>query len=142
MWKREQASIDAQRLIFIDETWAKTNMTRLRGRAPVGERLTGYVRSDYAYRGKQYADSVNQTLIPEQGLLNASIGLRGGNWTVELWGRNLTHEDAPAGAFRDVVFSNYASNMAAGGAASLFPFRWTVSHPRLTTYGRTARMKF
>jgi len=26
-------------VIFIDETWAKTNMTRLRGRAPVGERL-------------------------------------------------------------------------------------------------------
>ena len=31
--------IDAKRLIFIDETWAKTNMTRLRGRAPRGERL-------------------------------------------------------------------------------------------------------
>jgi len=26
-------------VIFIDETWAKTNMTRLRGRAPRGERL-------------------------------------------------------------------------------------------------------
>jgi len=26
-------------LIFIDETWAKTNMTRLRGRAPRGQRL-------------------------------------------------------------------------------------------------------
>jgi len=26
-------------LIFIDETWTKTNMTRLRGRAPRGERL-------------------------------------------------------------------------------------------------------
>jgi transposase len=26
-------------LIFIDETWTKTNMTRLRGRSPVGERL-------------------------------------------------------------------------------------------------------
>jgi len=26
-------------LIFIDETWSKTNMTRLRGRAPRGERL-------------------------------------------------------------------------------------------------------
>lgn len=26
-------------MIFIDETWAKTNMTRLRGRAPRGERL-------------------------------------------------------------------------------------------------------
>jgi len=30
-------------LIFIDETWAKTNMTRLRGRAPVGERLVAKV---------------------------------------------------------------------------------------------------
>jgi hypothetical protein len=26
-------------LIFVDETWAKTNMVRLRGRAPRGERL-------------------------------------------------------------------------------------------------------
>lgn len=31
--------MDARRWIFIDETWAKTNMTRLYGRAPVGERL-------------------------------------------------------------------------------------------------------
>lgn len=29
------------RLIFIDETSVKTNLTRLRGRAPVGERLYG-----------------------------------------------------------------------------------------------------
>lgn len=32
-----------QRLIFVDETWAKTNMTRLRGRAPVGQRLIARV---------------------------------------------------------------------------------------------------
>ncbi len=30
-------------MIFIDETWAKTNMTRLRGRAPRGERLIAKV---------------------------------------------------------------------------------------------------
>ncbi len=30
-------------MIFIDETWAKTNMTRRRGRAPVGERLMAKV---------------------------------------------------------------------------------------------------
>jgi transposase len=39
VWRRIQPRIDANRLIFIDETWAKTNMTRLRGRAPRGERL-------------------------------------------------------------------------------------------------------
>lgn len=32
---------DPHRLVFIDETAVKTNLTRLRGRAPVGERLYG-----------------------------------------------------------------------------------------------------
>jgi transposase len=32
-------SLDPARLVFIDETWAKTNMTRARGYAPRGERL-------------------------------------------------------------------------------------------------------
>jgi transposase len=38
-WKADQPGRDAGRLVFLDETWAKTNMTRLYGRAPVGERL-------------------------------------------------------------------------------------------------------
>lgn len=38
-WRQWIRTIDGRRLIFIDETWAKTNMTRLRGRAPRGERL-------------------------------------------------------------------------------------------------------
>jgi transposase len=35
--------LDPRRLVFIDETWAKTNMTRAYGRAPRGERLVDYV---------------------------------------------------------------------------------------------------
>jgi hypothetical protein len=42
-WRVSQLGLDAARLVFIDETWAKTNMTRLRGRAPVGERLVDRV---------------------------------------------------------------------------------------------------
>jgi transposase len=38
-WKQSQPQQQSSRLIFIDETWAKTNMTRLRGRAPIGQRL-------------------------------------------------------------------------------------------------------
>jgi len=30
-----------ERLVFVDETSVKTNLTRLRGRASVGERLAG-----------------------------------------------------------------------------------------------------
>lgn len=38
-WKTYQGRLDPARLVFIDETWAKTNMTRLRGWAPRGRRL-------------------------------------------------------------------------------------------------------
>lgn len=40
-WRERQASIAAERLVFIDETWAKTNMAPLRGWGPRGERLIG-----------------------------------------------------------------------------------------------------
>jgi transposase len=42
-WKRHQGKLDPRRLVFIDETWAKTNMTRTHGRAPRGERLVAKV---------------------------------------------------------------------------------------------------
>ena len=42
-WKAYQGRLDPARLVFIDETWAKTNMTRLRGWAPRGNRLLGKV---------------------------------------------------------------------------------------------------
>ena len=42
-WRVEQLSMDPQKVVFIDETWAKTNMTRLRGRARRGHRLTAKI---------------------------------------------------------------------------------------------------
>jgi transposase len=38
-WRAEQAGLDPQKLVFIDETWVKTNLTRTRGRALRGQRL-------------------------------------------------------------------------------------------------------
>ena len=38
-WRRHQGRLDPKRLVFIDETWAKTNMARLRGWRRRGERL-------------------------------------------------------------------------------------------------------
>ena len=42
-FKREQPLLNLDRLVFIDKTWAKTNMPRPRGRAPKGERLLASV---------------------------------------------------------------------------------------------------
>ena len=42
-WRKYQGRVDPARLVFIDETWAKTNMTRTHGWAPRGERLIAKV---------------------------------------------------------------------------------------------------
>ena len=42
-WRAHQHRLDPKRLIFIDETWIKTNMTRTCGWATRGQRLTAHV---------------------------------------------------------------------------------------------------
>ena len=42
-WRRDQPRFDPKHLVFIDETWAKTNMARSHGRSRRGTRLIGRV---------------------------------------------------------------------------------------------------
>jgi len=42
LWKRDQKQIDPERLVFIDEMGAATDMVRRYGWGPRGERLIGY----------------------------------------------------------------------------------------------------
>ena len=42
-WREAMPGMDPARLVFVDETWASTNMTRTRGRAPSGVRLVASV---------------------------------------------------------------------------------------------------
>jgi transposase len=41
-WKGFMADLDPRRLVFVDETWIKTNMAPLRGWGTRGKRLKGY----------------------------------------------------------------------------------------------------
>ena len=41
-WKAHQGRIALERLVFLDETWVKTNMAPLRGWGPRGQRLKAY----------------------------------------------------------------------------------------------------
>lgn len=42
-WRAEVAAIDADTMVFLDETSTQTSMTRRRGRAPAGKRVVGAV---------------------------------------------------------------------------------------------------
>lgn len=41
-WQAWQGRLDPERLVFIDETWIKTNMAPVRGWGPKGKRLRAY----------------------------------------------------------------------------------------------------
>jgi putative transposase len=42
-WRRHRGDVDPKRLVFVDETRVKTNMSPLRGWAPRGQRLNAKV---------------------------------------------------------------------------------------------------
>jgi len=88
-WRAEvMPALDPKRLVFVDETWAKTNMTRTHGYAPRGERLVdvaphghwytttfvGAIRADGfvaplvidgAVNGELFRAYVEHVLVPE-----------------------------------------------------------------------------
>jgi transposase len=88
-WRAEvMPALDPRRLVFVDETWAKTNMTRPRGYAPRGQRLVataphghwhtttfvgaittrGFIAPlviDGAVNGELFVAYVEQVLVPE-----------------------------------------------------------------------------
>ncbi|MEY3464463.1 MAG: TonB-dependent receptor [Steroidobacteraceae bacterium] len=122
--------------------------------APLADGKAFFVRGDLSYRDKQFADATNEAITPDQTKLNMAIGLQSKQWTIELWGRNLTNEDSPSAAYRDVFFSNAlpdgtffrspAGTTPAGntGRGTFFPWRYSVSYPTLREFGLTARYKF
>ena len=72
-WRKKQPGLNPAKLVFIDETWTKTNMTRLRGRAPCGKRLVAALRCDGlvapgvfngAITGELFLAYVEQVLVP------------------------------------------------------------------------------
>ena len=71
-WKLHQGGLDPKRLVFIDETWAKTNMTRTHGRwrtltflaALRSDRIDAPCVIDGPINGESFLAYVEQVLVP------------------------------------------------------------------------------
>lgn len=108
---------------------------------PFGGESSGYARTDVSYQGKQYADATNQVIVPERTLVNLRLGFKRNAYEVELWARNLLDDDTPIAAFREIYFAN-ATPEGTFGTGTLYPIRWTVSHPLRRQVGITFRARF
>ena len=119
----------------------------LRFERPIFSDWNIFSRADVLYQDKIYNGNDNQSWYPSHTYLNLLLGIRNERWSLEVWGRNLTEDSAPTGGFRDVYFNNtsdVSQSMPPSSqpAADFFPWRFTVSHPRLRTWGATVRVKF
>jgi transposase len=71
-WIKYQDRVDPARLVFIDETWTRTNMAPLRGWAPRGSRLTGKV-PDGRWRTMTFVAALRHDRITAPWLLEGPI---------------------------------------------------------------------
>jgi transposase len=93
--------------VFLDETWVKTNMTRLYGRCPVGERLIEYVPHGHwkttTFLSALRADGLFVPLVVD-GAINGAIFLA---WVTQHLVPTLRSGDI-------VVMDNLAAHKVAG----------------------------
>jgi transposase len=71
-WTKYQDRVDPARLVFIDETWTRTNMAPLRGWAPRGHRLIGKV-PDGRWRTMTFLAALRHDRVTAPWLLEGPI---------------------------------------------------------------------
>ena len=68
--------------------------------------MTGYIGADYLYRGKYYADAANIASSGASELFNARLGVRKGDYSLELFARNLFDNESPGITYNALAPSN------------------------------------
>jgi iron complex outermembrane receptor protein len=77
--------------------------------ASLTDSIDYYIRADVTYQNKQYAEEMNLAWLPSRTLVNASIGLVGGEmWEVQLWGKNLFDKKYVANSLFIIQFGSYS----------------------------------
>ena len=76
----------AEHQLFFD-----VEMTRPLGTAEGWDWYAGF---NYSYESSKYAQVLNLAETGDTSLVNARFGVRNDNWTISLWGKNITGEDS------------------------------------------------
>jgi transposase len=106
-WAQRMPELDADRLVFLDETWASTAMTRLRGRSPRGERCPGQAPHGHWLTTTVLAAIRRQTVTAPMVLDGPIDGASFLAWVRQFLCRELTPGDI-------VIADNLSSHKVAG----------------------------
>lgn len=104
--------MDPDRLVFLDETWAKTNMTRLRGRSLKGTRLVEHVPHGH-WKTTTFLAAIRASgwvaPLVIDGAINGSLFLA---WTQQHLAKSLRPGDV-------VIMDNLSSHKVKGVAEAI-----------------------
>lgn len=108
---------DAEQELFTGDPSVAGNQTpnsaRTQGNAsarydfPMGNNMTGFLRGDYAYSSKKYAQIFNYAHSGDQHLLNLRAGIEADKWTLAVFVNNVTDDRTPSTVIRFVDFQNF-----------------------------------
>ncbi len=103
-------------------------------------------RADITWQDEYFGGLDNQWTVPDHTYVNLRLGLSSDRWSISFWAKNLFNDDSPTAGFRDVYFGNsddlFQQRPPNTSVFQFFPFRISVSHPRLRTWGGTIKVKF
>ena len=107
---------------------------------PIGAN-TAYVRADYSYASRKYAQIFNHAHSGDQNLINLKLGLDVGQWELGLFVRNLTDDRTPTTVIRFVDFKNILPRGdSARTSGFVRAFQYPMADPR--QIGATASYVF
>jgi transposase len=107
VWRELQPGLQPEKLVFLDESWAKTNMTRLYGRSPRGTRLVGAVPFGHWNTTTFVAGLRHDRLVAPMVLNGAMNGRAFRAWVEQCLAPTLDHGDT-------VIADNLGSHKVGG----------------------------
>jgi transposase len=106
-WRQRQGELTPERLVFIDETWASTNMTRRYGRSPKGERCLGAVPHGH-WKTSTFLAALRQDRVAAPCVIDGAIN----GETFRAWVEQFLAPTLKPGDI--VVMDNLASHKVTG----------------------------
>lgn len=108
---------------------------------PVADGINAFIRGDFSYAERKYAQIFNLAHSGDQKLLNLKAGLEADNWTVTLFVDNVTDDLTPSTVIRFVDFENILPRGdSARTSAFVRAFQYPLADGR--QFGLTATYSF
>jgi len=109
---------------------------------PLGDRLSWYVAGDITYEGSKFAQVHNLIETGDRTYVGARVGLTGENWSVALWGKNLTDDTTTTDILRYIDLQGVTTFAQYVALGRYIPRGFALTVPRGRQVGLSASYRF